>query len=200
MVHDPLVAAMVLTGGASTRMGVDKALLEVAGLPNAARLAKELSGVAAAVIEVGPGWSGAVLRALEEPPGAGPLAAVAAGAAGLGAAGWEGPVLVVACDMPLATGALFELLAAYPSERSVVPFAGGRLQPLCARWSWEDLRLSEALCRRGERSMKALLQEGDFTVFGPSKWPRWLSERHFFDVDTPEQAAQAGLAGPFAVA
>jgi molybdopterin-guanine dinucleotide biosynthesis protein A len=174
-------------------MGRDKAVMEVAGLPNAIRLARELGRVVGPVVEVGRGWSGAPFLALEEPPGAGPLAAVAAGAAVLRSASWEGPAIVVACDMPFATSAVFELLAVHPASGSVVPLAGGKLQPLCARWSREDLVLAEALCRRGSRSMKALLQQADFAVFGPQDWPGWLSEAHFSDVDTPEQAAEAGI-------
>lgn len=54
----PKVGGALLTGGASRRMGFDKALVEVDGLPNALRLARALAEVASPLVEVGPGYSG----------------------------------------------------------------------------------------------------------------------------------------------
>ena len=51
------VAGLLLTGGASRRMGSDKALLEVEGRRMVDRAAAALAAVAAPVVEVGPGWS-----------------------------------------------------------------------------------------------------------------------------------------------
>src|SRR3954468_1318664 len=98
----PSVAGLLLPGGASRRMGRDKALLEVGGQRLVDRAATALAAVADPVLEVGPGWS--VLPAVrEDPPGSGPLAAVVAGAAALRAGGHDGPVIVLAVDMPFVT-------------------------------------------------------------------------------------------------
>ncbi|HZI37181.1 MAG TPA: NTP transferase domain-containing protein, partial [Acidimicrobiia bacterium] len=51
------VAGLLLTGGASRRMGRDKALLEVGGRRLVDRAASVLAAVADPVLEVGPGWS-----------------------------------------------------------------------------------------------------------------------------------------------
>src|SRR5918912_556717 len=91
-------AGLLLTGGASRRMGTDKALIEVGGQRLVDRAADVLSAVADPVVEVGPGWSH-LPAVREDPPGSGPLAALAAGAAALRAAGHDGPVLVLAVDM-----------------------------------------------------------------------------------------------------
>src|SRR5918999_818182 len=93
------VAGLLLSGGASRRMGAEKALIEVGGQRLVDRAAAVLTAVADPVLEVGPGWS-ALPAVREDPPGAGPLAALAAGAAALRESGHDGPVLVLAGDMP----------------------------------------------------------------------------------------------------
>ena len=92
--HDAL-GGLLLTGGASRRMGEDKALIEVGGRRLVDHAAALLTAVADPVIEVGPGWSG-LPAVREDPPGSGPLAALGAGAASLRAAGHDGAVLVLA--------------------------------------------------------------------------------------------------------
>jgi molybdenum cofactor guanylyltransferase len=83
-------AGLLLTGGASRRMGRDKATLTLtpAGESLAGRTARLLAAVTSPAFEVGPGHS--QLPAIAEgQPGAGPLAAVAAGRRALCAFGWE---------------------------------------------------------------------------------------------------------------
>src|SRR5438105_8578446 len=153
---DPLCAGLLLTGGASRRMGRDKALLEVDGQRLVDRAAALLAAVADPVVEVGPGWSG--LPAIrEEPPGSGPLAALGAGAAALRTAGHEGPVLVLAVDMPRVSVELLRLLARRAGPGTAVPRADGHPQPLCARYGPAALATVDGLLAAGERSLRALL-------------------------------------------
>jgi molybdopterin-guanine dinucleotide biosynthesis protein A len=180
-------------------MGFDKALIEVGGVPNAARLVAELATVAAPVVEVGSGAGGAQTVVQERPPGGGPLAAVCAGADALAAAGWAGPSLVVACDLPFVGRSVLSALARHRAPGSVVPLAAGRLQPLCARWSWGDLALARRLLACGERSMRALLDAANFATLGPYDWPPGTGEADLSDVDTPEDLFSLGL-GPRSVA
>jgi molybdopterin-guanine dinucleotide biosynthesis protein A len=77
------LAGIVLAGGASRRLsGVDKPMLDVGGIP---LLRKAVSALRAAdpVVVVGPERSGisGVRWAREDPPGGGPVAALAAGLA-----------------------------------------------------------------------------------------------------------------------
>ena len=65
-------AALLLTGGASRRLGRDKATLMVGGVPLARRTAALLVEVANPVIEVGPGYTG--LPHVVEKPSARPAA------------------------------------------------------------------------------------------------------------------------------
>src|SRR5437588_6479983 len=126
MSHRPC-AGLLRTGGASRRMGTDKALLEVDGQRLVDRAVAALTAVADPVFEVGPGWSG-LPAVREDPPGSGPLAAVAAGAAALRATGHDGPVVVLAVDMPQVSVALLRLLATRRGPATAVPRPGGHPQ------------------------------------------------------------------------
>ena len=135
----PPVAGLLLTGGASRRLGVDKATLLLDGDRLVDRVARVLAGIATTVVEVGPGYSSfAAVR--EEPPGSGPLAALAAGAAALQARGLgTSAVLVLAVDLPFVDAALLAWLASHPAPGTVVPVVDGFPQPLCARYACDAL-------------------------------------------------------------
>lgn len=185
---------MLLTGGASRRMGFDKAYLEVGGVRNAVRLAGVLAEVAWPLVEVGSGCSG-LPAVLEEPRGGGPLVALCAGAESLAALGRAGPALVLACDLPFVTAEALAVLAGWPGGASAVPMVGGRLQPLCARWSASDLALAKELVAAGERSMRALLEAAKVEVLDESNWSG-RARRLFADADTPEDLHRLGVAPP----
>lgn len=124
------VSAAVLTGGASTRMGRDKATLPVAGVATATRLARLLEALFEEVLLVGgtppPEAPG---RRIADP--AGPVCALRGIAAALAAATTE-RVLVVATDLPLLTPDFVLGLVAWPEAEAVVPRTADGLQPLCA--------------------------------------------------------------------
>jgi len=170
---------ILLTGGASTRMGRDKATIVVDGRTLAAHTAAVLSAVAGRCVEVGPGVSG-LESVREDPVGSGPLVALAAGVAVVGG---DRPALVVACDLPRLDVALLRWLAGHPSPRSVVPVWHGRPQPLCARWSAAALATVPDLVDGGARSMRALIDGSDAEVVAPPDGVIAALE----DVDTPEQ-------------
>jgi molybdopterin-guanine dinucleotide biosynthesis protein A len=129
--------AIVLAGGRSTRMGdVDKLQVVVDG---STLLTHALAAVADArrVVAVAPtgtaGLPADVVRVQEEPPFAGPAAAMGAGLAALGDDVAE-RVVVVAADVPRVgdvVDALLAGLATHPERDGVVAVgADGRRQPL----------------------------------------------------------------------
>ena len=171
-------------------MGTDKALLEVDGQRLVDRAAAVLGAVADPVIEVGPGWSG-LPAVREDPPGSGPLAALSAGAAALRADGHDGPVLVLAVDMPRVGVDLLRLLAgrAGPPD-TAIPRADGHPQPMCARYGPDVLAAVDERLAAGGRSLRDLLEtmaaSGAVAWVEPDEWAPVAGPEAFSDVDTPE--------------
>ena len=154
----------VLTGGASTRMGQDKALLAIDGSEMASIVAASLLAAGAReVLTVGGDL--AALSSLhgvdrsvpDDDPGEGPLAGI------LTAMRYcvDDVVVVLACDTPAitsaATLALLEALLADSTAGVAYAEVDGRVQPLTAAWrisrSW-DL-VSDAFAR-GERAPRSV--------------------------------------------
>jgi molybdopterin-guanine dinucleotide biosynthesis protein A len=183
-VHSGTPAGLLLTGGASRRMGRDKALLEVDGRRLADRAAATLGAVCDPVLEVGPGYT--IFPATrEDPPGAGPLAALGAGWGELTRLGCEGPVLVLALDMPFVGEELLRLLASRPGPPTAVPLSDGEPQPLCARYGAEALARISGLVAAGERSLRALLAAVEVAWIEPAEWEPVAGPQAFADLDTP---------------
>lgn len=124
------VSAALLLGGASTRMGTDKARLLVDGEPAAVRLAKLLAGLFEDVLLVG-GEPPASAPGRHVADAEGPRSALRGVASALAAAR-EDRVLVLATDLMGITPDLLLGLTAFPEADAVVPRAGGFAQPLCA--------------------------------------------------------------------
>ncbi len=166
-------AGAVLTGGASRRMGRDKALLPYRGTPLAARVAHALVLAGAdPVVAVGgdlDGLRAAGLTAVDDPrQGEGPLAGIAA------ALRWVGDadiVVVLACDLPaaspIAVRAVADALAADPGALVAVPVAAGRIQPLHGAWRRGALPAVEAALAAGDGAVRFVLEAlGARTVAG----------------------------------
>jgi molybdopterin-guanine dinucleotide biosynthesis protein A len=176
----PELGGVLLTGGASRRLGSDKATARLAdGRTLAQHGAATLRSVCLHCIEVGPGVSG-LTTVCEQPPGAGPLAAVLAGAAALGRAG----VLVLAVDLPRVGPDVLHTLAATPGPAAIAR-ADGRLQYVCACYGAEVLARATAAFAAGERGFRWL---------GPDDFvPVDFSAELFVDLDTPADAAALGV-------
>lgn len=186
------LAGLVLTGGRSTRMGVDKAALVVDGVTLAERAAAALSAVTRPVLEVGPGYSSLPV-VTEETPGAGPLGALVAGAAALVSRGHGGGVVLLASDLPFVTADLVRVLASHPSDATVVPLVNGRRQLLAARYSRQALERAPGLFAAGRRSLSALVDEVDVVDLTEEDLAPFVQLRELEDVDTPEDLARLGL-------
>lgn len=126
------VSAALLLGGASRRMGSDKASLALDGVALATRTARLLATCFEEVLLVGgtppadaPG------RRVADPEG--PRSALRGLVGALAAAEGE-RVLVVATDLPLLAPELLLALVAWPAADVVLPAVAGRLEPLCALW------------------------------------------------------------------
>jgi len=106
------LGVVILTGGASSRMGADKAAQDWAGRRAVDRLVELAQALGAKAVVTAGVTDYGLARAVEDPPGGGPVAGLAAGAAALSTAGCV-RALVLAADAPTITvGDLAPLLAA----------------------------------------------------------------------------------------
>lgn len=150
------IAGALLQGGASSRMGSDKARLELGGVPLATRSASLLASLFEEVLLVGgapaPGAPG---RAVADPPGpASPLR----GLVGALEAARAPRVMVVATDLPGLTADLLLALVALPEADVVLPRTAAGLEPLCALYR-RDAVLPRARARlaAGQLALHELL-------------------------------------------
>lgn len=153
------VSAAVLTGGKSSRMGVDKALLEVDGVPMALRVAQALSAATnSEVLLIGGPASTANLLGLAHAPdvieGEGPLVGVWTAMSAT-----AGDVIISACDLPfldVATVSKF-LEARCLSGDVAVAVVDGTLQQSLARWNRSSFTRVAQAVESGQRSLREVL-------------------------------------------
>ncbi|WP_087872195.1 molybdenum cofactor guanylyltransferase [Arthrobacter globiformis] len=189
--------AIILAGGRSSRLGGSpKSALMFDG---ATLLERSLAAAAGArhTVVVGPAVAGlppGVLTSREDPPFAGPAAAIAAGLAALRGAGPADKVLVLACDMPgvgAAVRALREALPGSGADGVMAASADGRLQPLVGFYGTAVLEraVQEAAARNAlvHGSVFALLASLDVQAVAV---PAGSTD----DVDTWDDAAALGVA------
>jgi molybdopterin-guanine dinucleotide biosynthesis protein A len=171
-----MVAAAVLAGGASRRMGRDKATLPVGGVELAAHALAAAARVADPVVLVAP--DGHPARRLPAPmvadPGRGPLAALAAALAALDAE----HVLVLAGDHPgLRVELLAHLVALRQRGEAVACRRGAGLEPLVAVY-----RRAPALAAAEVRLAGPAAEEAEWRPLDPDG-------RSFADLDDPADLA-----------
>ena len=187
-----MAAAAVLAGGASRRMGRDKATLRVGGVELAALVLAAAAQVADPVVLVAP--EGHPARRVAAPavadPGLGPLAALAAALDALEAE----HVLVLAADHPgLRVPLLAHLVALAGEADAVACRRGPRLEPLVAVYRRAPA-LAAARSRLagppGGRSLLGLLAGLRTLVVEEPDWRRLDPDgRSFADLDDPADLA-----------
>ncbi len=145
----PFVTGAVLAGGRSSRLGRDKALIEVGGETLLARAVRILSGVCGEVLVIGPPERRAVVPGVrvvvDERPGVGPLGGIATALRAM-----RGDrLLAIATDMPLLNPDLLRYLLALAPEHDVtIPRVEGRTQQLHAVYARSCLpAIDEQLAR-----------------------------------------------------
>ena len=187
------LGGILLTGGSSSRMGTDKATIDFNGTSIGQRTADLLVSVVDLAIEVGPGVT-TLTATREDPPGEGPLGAIVAGHRALLANGLavEGSCNILACDLPLLSPSMLDILGSQPFDRALLPVIDGVAQPLCARWSASDLEQAAAAFRSGERSLRGLPDRSKAIVHDETFFGALRIELE--DVDTPEDLARLSSA------
>lgn len=130
------VCGFVLAGGESSRMGRDKALLQLGSVPMIVRTARVVDEVAGTAVVVGEhdAYRQLGLHSIRDDwPGAGPLGAIAT-ALRASECVWN---LIVACDLPHLTREWLEFLIGRARESNadaILPMNDGGPETLCAMY------------------------------------------------------------------
>ena len=189
------VQGFILVGGASRRMGQNKAQLQLGSETVLARIVGQLSAAVDSVTLVGSreDHEGVFLpnvADVHEKWGA--LGGIHA-ALSAARTDW---ILVIACDLPFATRDLFERLKSFVDEAfdAIVPMqSDGRPQPVCALYRREScLPEIEKLIHAGEHTPRALLANVrtryvQFAELGDLPH----AENFFMNLNTPEDFERA---------
>ena len=177
----------ILAGGESRRMGTDKAALLFGGLSLLERTARTALFAGLTVLVVGrarpDGWqTPKVDFVLDAAPGRGPLGGLETALKHAG-----GPVLAVACDMPLlASEALIWLrdrAAASTSKHGLVVLNEGQWEPLFSVYPPACLPLIESRLAAGRLSLHGLIEAGEFAR---ADAPGWVAAQ-LVNINTPEE-------------
>jgi molybdopterin-guanine dinucleotide biosynthesis protein A len=182
----------VLTGGASRRMGRDKALVDVGGRPLVAVGVQAMADAGADPVLVVGGDRLGLARAVpgavyveDRTPGEGPLGALLTAFAAAAAIDPDPIVVVTACDMPAVDAAtitaLVTALRVAPEAAAALALADGRPQPLTGAWRPRLAAAAmEAAFASGERAPRRVLADLGVVEVGG------LVPSALADVDRPE--------------
>jgi molybdenum cofactor guanylyltransferase len=184
-------AAIILSGGKSSRMGTNKALLKINNKTNIERISDSLKPHFDDIILVTNDFeqyeSLGMKMAADHFPGMGPLAGVHAG---LLASDYQ-INFIVACDMPFVSGEIAMLLVNKSSHYdAVIPIINGKQQPLFAVFN-KNAAINVEQCINQERlRMKDLLDSLNVLYITEKDLQPNNSidiERVFFNMNNPNE-------------
>lgn len=189
------LAGFILAGGESTRMGRDKALLEVSGEPlvvRTARLVRAVTGSAAVVVGNGAAHPRAdLVMAQDDWPGAGPLGGIAT-ALRVSRAEWN---LVVACDLPYLTREWLDFLVARAGRSSadaLLPVNFNGAEPLCAMYHKRCEAALRSALEKGIRKVTDGLAELRLERIEPPEWRAFDKDGFLFrNMNSPADYEEA---------
>lgn len=180
-----VIAVAILAGGASRRMGRDKALLPIDGTPCLQRVVRAAAAWSTLVIgrQRPHDWPNDRTRFHpDDHPGEGPLGGLVTTFRH-----HPGPLLVLPCDLPDIDAACLATLASTwlaKDAAAVVAKLDGQINPLIALYGPSCHAAVIAAFRAGERSPRRLLDRiGAVPI-------TWADARPLADLDTPEDVAR----------
>jgi len=174
------VAGFILAGGASSRMGRDKGLLDFGGVPLILHTVRLLEPLVAEVIIVGSPsrYAKLGLRAIEDDarpqcggdrPRRGPLAGIATALAATRSR-WN---LIIACDLPYLTAEWLDWLlsrALRSRGEAVIPRTERGIEPLAAVYRHECGATVAAALARGVRKVSDAIKALRVDLVYPREW------------------------------
>ena len=194
MTKSDQVHAFILAGGSSSRMGADKALLQLDGQPLLLRAARLLDLLVASVTVIGDPARYASLGLAVVPddvPGLGPLGGIAT-ALRISRTPWN---LAVGCDLPYLTAAWIESLisrALASRADALLPEGESGPEPLCAVYHARCAPAISAALERGVRKVTSGLAGLVIETLPPAAWKEFDSGDCLFkNMNSPADYAEA---------
>jgi molybdopterin-guanine dinucleotide biosynthesis protein A len=178
----------ITAGGKSSRMGEDKAWLQLGGR---AMIEHVIAAVSAVTNELAIIANSPAYRRLGFPvfadssPGVGPLEAIRTALSNARTS----HVILVGCDLPFITPDLLQLLVSISTDHcATVPIgADGKLEPLCAIYCCDALTATTDLIREGERKVSLLFARVPTRFVAFEELSHLIGAESFFEnVNTPE--------------
>ncbi|MGP4075266.1 molybdenum cofactor guanylyltransferase [Halobacillus sp. K22] len=182
---------VILAGGGSTRMGKDKAWLNLGGQPVVVRILNELQKTVSTVVMNQNDETDLPIPSIQDIyRDAGPLG----GLHTVMKRREEEWFFLSACDTPFIHKSVYDYLSSFANETSdaVIPEYEGRLQPLSGIYRKSCLPIVEKLLDNGERKVIFLLEQVN-SVYVSDFRPlsREVVNRHFFNMNTPDDYLKA---------
>ena len=187
------LTAFVLAGGKSTRMGREKATVELGGRTLLERALELASAVAAEALIVGPRAEFELYgRVVEDVyPGRGPLG-------GIHAALWESPTelnLILAVDTPFLEARFLEYLVAQARESGAVvtlPRTADGFHPLAAVYRRAFRETAEQALQEGRNKIDTLFAEVETRILEAEELKRFAFAPAIFEnLNTPQDVERA---------
>ena len=187
------LTAFVLAGGKSTRMGREKATLQLGGRTLLERALQLASAVAAEALIVGPRAEFELYgRVVEDVyPGRGPLG-------GIHAALWESPTelnLILAVDTPFLEARFLEYLVAQARESGAVvtlPRTADGFHPLAAVYRRAFRETAERALQEGRNKIDTLFAEVETRILEAEELKRFAFAPAIFEnLNTPQDVERA---------
>lgn len=197
------IGTFILTGGKSSRMGCEKALLPLAGRPMVMHVARLAESVGDAPIIVGSPrkYGGLGLRVIADEPigmhaggGSGPLVGICT-ALNAAVREWN---LILGCDLPFLTREWLEFLAARALNSPadvVIPLNEQGYEPMCAMYRRRCHKAIAAAVERGVRKITDGLAHLTIAAIAPEEWKRFDPRGTLFkNINTPADYEEARAA------
>jgi len=190
---------LLQAGGGSTRFGMDKALVKLAGKTMLQRTGELLTNVCDEVSIVAPAgkYGNAPWPVVADRwPGEGPLGGILTALSTLQGSGtgahWA---LIVSCDMPFLSQEFLVSLCEHASMSRalvVVPQSVNGLEPLCACWCLSAAGRVQAAFDSGVRKVSEAMKRLPMEVLDELAWKRFDTEgRLFWNMNTPADFVEA---------
>lgn len=180
------ITAIVLCGGNSTRMGTDKGMINIMGRPMVEHVINHAKPLCSRIL-ISTNFENYKYLGYEVVEDQWPDSGPAAGILSSLLVSETAMNLVISCDLPMATTALFEKMYGYSHDSDItVPRINTHFQPLCGYYRTNIRERFKEFLLSGEKSMQFMIQFFNFRLISQEMVPGIDLEKELLNFNTPE--------------